>query len=301
MLPLPAWRERRTQPIDIRDTVSSSTRPISAPSAAGRSLDIAGPDVLTYGEMIQRIRRRDALGRPRCGLPLSVTRDRQPRGRRIAGEDPELIGPLMEGLGPISCRATWGGPRSSACACTPSTPRWSARCATGRRSSRSAARRRRPPRYRDVAHGSRHHHHPHRRPAREGVGRRGSPRPPGDWVTIHRKLGEVSDRPLRKGSTLEQAFSLRGAHFKVHWTVTELEHSRRVAWEGEGPVRSTRLHQLPALSRQRRDALRLRERLLHPRRAAGRRRRPRAGRRHLPGEAEKTLKKLKSLVDVERP
>ena len=60
----------------------------------------------------------------------------------------------------------------------------------------------------------------------------------GDWVTIHRKLGEVSDRPLRKGSTLEQAFSLRGAHFKVHWTVTELDEGKSVTWEGEGPVRS---------------------------------------------------------------
>ena len=59
-----------------------------------------------------------------------------------------------------------------------------------------------------------------------------------EWVTIHRKLGEVSDRPLRKGSTLEQAFHLRGAHFKVHWTVTELEDGKRVVWEGDGPVRS---------------------------------------------------------------
>ena len=59
-----------------------------------------------------------------------------------------------------------------------------------------------------------------------------------EWVTIHRKLGEVSHRPLREGSTVEQAFSLRGAHFKVHWTVTELEEGRRVVWTGDGPVRS---------------------------------------------------------------
>ncbi len=59
-----------------------------------------------------------------------------------------------------------------------------------------------------------------------------------DWVTIHRKLGDVSHRPLRKGSTVEQAFSLRGVHFKVHWTVTELEEGRRVVWQGDGPVHS---------------------------------------------------------------
>lgn len=60
----------------------------------------------------------------------------------------------------------------------------------------------------------------------------------GDWVTIHRGVRKVSDRPLKQGSTLEQALTLRGAPFNVKWTVTELSEARRLAWEGRGPARS---------------------------------------------------------------
>lgn len=60
----------------------------------------------------------------------------------------------------------------------------------------------------------------------------------GDWVTIHRGLRQVSDRPLKQGSTLEQALILRGAPFHVKWTVTELSKPHRLAWEGRGPARS---------------------------------------------------------------
>lgn len=59
-----------------------------------------------------------------------------------------------------------------------------------------------------------------------------------EWVTIHRKLGEVSDRPLQKGSTLEQGLSLRGAHFTVRWRLTEVDEPRCVHWEGHGPAGS---------------------------------------------------------------
>ena len=60
----------------------------------------------------------------------------------------------------------------------------------------------------------------------------------GDWVTIHRKVGKVSDRPLRSGSTLEQTLCVRGANFKVKWKVEEARKGERAAWEGRGPARS---------------------------------------------------------------
>ena len=60
----------------------------------------------------------------------------------------------------------------------------------------------------------------------------------GDWVTIHRKVGKVSDRPLRHGSTLEQTLCLRGANFKVRWTVDEARDAQLAVWEGKGPARS---------------------------------------------------------------
>jgi carbon monoxide dehydrogenase subunit G len=60
----------------------------------------------------------------------------------------------------------------------------------------------------------------------------------GDWVTIHRKVGKISDRPLRDGSTLEQTLCLRGANFKVKWKVDEAREGECAVWEGKGPARS---------------------------------------------------------------
>ena len=59
-----------------------------------------------------------------------------------------------------------------------------------------------------------------------------------DWVTIHRRLEKVSDRPLRQGSTLEQRLCVRRVEFKVKWKVVELEPERLARWEGRGPARS---------------------------------------------------------------
>ena len=60
----------------------------------------------------------------------------------------------------------------------------------------------------------------------------------GDWVTIHRRLRKASDRPLKEGSSLEQALCVRGVTFKVKWEVAELEPERLARWEGRGPARS---------------------------------------------------------------
>lgn len=58
-----------------------------------------------------------------------------------------------------------------------------------------------------------------------------------DWVTIHRRLGDVPAR-LRRGSTFEQTLNLRGAHLHVAWTVVDLEEPRRAVWQGQGPAHS---------------------------------------------------------------
>lgn len=62
-----------------------------------------------------------------------------------------------------------------------------------------------------------------------------------DWVTIHRRLGDVSDDPLTDGSTMEQTLCLRGANFKVNWTVTEYDTPHLAVMEGKGPARSLAL------------------------------------------------------------
>jgi uncharacterized protein YbjT (DUF2867 family) len=101
VMPLPAWRTHRTQPIDVRDVLAYLVA--AGTSAAVRdgdalSLDVAGPDVVTYAELVDRIRDALVLGRPALALPFSLTPVASVVAAAIAGEDHALIGPLMEGL-----------------------------------------------------------------------------------------------------------------------------------------------------------------------------------------------------------
>jgi uncharacterized protein YbjT (DUF2867 family) len=99
VMPLPEWRTNRTRPIDARD-VTACLLAAGTSAAIDRplSLDIAGPDVLTYAEMIERIRDALLLGRPRLDLPLSLTAVAGLLAAAIAGEDPALVEPLMGSL-----------------------------------------------------------------------------------------------------------------------------------------------------------------------------------------------------------
>jgi len=99
VLVLPAWREHRTAPIDERDVISFLVRAAEEPAVSGRSLDLAGPDIVSYGELIELIRDEMLVGRPALGLSrLTLTPIASRISAVIAGEDHELIGPLMEGL-----------------------------------------------------------------------------------------------------------------------------------------------------------------------------------------------------------
>jgi uncharacterized protein YndB with AHSA1/START domain len=60
----------------------------------------------------------------------------------------------------------------------------------------------------------------------------------GDWVTIHREVDRVSDRPLRDGSTLRQGLCIRHVNFHVKWKVEEAKPCDSAVWEGRGPARS---------------------------------------------------------------
>ncbi len=99
VIPLPPWSASRTRPIDGRDVLRFLVNAATVEEAAGRSLDIAGPDVLTWGQMIERIRDLMIVGRPGLRLPISLTGVASRVGARIAGEDPEFIGALMGSLG----------------------------------------------------------------------------------------------------------------------------------------------------------------------------------------------------------
>src|SRR5436190_21454924 len=67
----PAWLERATQPIGIDDVIAYLAAAPDVPASAGREIQIGGPDVLSYGDMLNLM--ADGLGvyrRPRVPVPL---------------------------------------------------------------------------------------------------------------------------------------------------------------------------------------------------------------------------------------
>jgi carbon monoxide dehydrogenase subunit G len=72
----------------------------------------------------------------------------------------------------------------------------------------------------------------------------------GDWVTIHKALSNVSDSPLRAGSTMDQSMHVRGLTFKVHWTLMTIDTPRHAEWEGGGPAHSTAIIRYELASHQ---------------------------------------------------
>jgi uncharacterized protein YbjT (DUF2867 family) len=98
VLPLPAWRKNRTQPIAERDVIELLALTPSEAAAAGRSLDAAGPDVMTYGEMIERIAEAMGVGRMPLGFGRSLTPPASAFVAGVTGQPLELVRPLMESL-----------------------------------------------------------------------------------------------------------------------------------------------------------------------------------------------------------
>jgi uncharacterized protein YbjT (DUF2867 family) len=99
VLALPPWREHRTQPIDVRDVGAYLVAAATTPHAQGEvSLDIAGPDVLSYGQMIERIASLMLVRRRLFGVGANATPIVAPIAAALAGEEAGFIGPLMESL-----------------------------------------------------------------------------------------------------------------------------------------------------------------------------------------------------------
>lgn len=98
VLPLPAWRDRRTAPVDERDVVECLARTPATSAAEGRSIDVASPDEVTFGELVLRV--AEHLGVPRFPLPLPGhhTPISAPIVSRLTGLPVALVRPLMESL-----------------------------------------------------------------------------------------------------------------------------------------------------------------------------------------------------------
>lgn len=67
----PAWLRTKTQPIGIDDVIEYLRRAPEVPESSGREVQIGGPDILSYGDMLDRMAL--AMGRrPRLMVPVPL-------------------------------------------------------------------------------------------------------------------------------------------------------------------------------------------------------------------------------------
>jgi len=95
----PAWLKTATQPIGVEDVIAYLGEAPDVPASAGREVQIGGPDVLTYGEMLDRM--SGALGRrpaPRIPVPFITPRLSSLWIGLVTPVDAGVARPLVEGL-----------------------------------------------------------------------------------------------------------------------------------------------------------------------------------------------------------
>lgn len=59
-----------------------------------------------------------------------------------------------------------------------------------------------------------------------------------EWVSIHQWAERKGSGDLERGDELTQCLKLAGRPFEVRWKVVESDRPKRLAWDGQGPVRS---------------------------------------------------------------
>ena len=94
-LPLPTWRDRRTQPVAVDDVVAAL---LSARTVDAGVYEVAGPDELSFEEMTQVIARLLGKARPTIALPVRLPQLEGAIAAAVTDQDRELVVPLMEGL-----------------------------------------------------------------------------------------------------------------------------------------------------------------------------------------------------------
>jgi uncharacterized protein YbjT (DUF2867 family) len=95
----PAWLSTKTQPIGLDDVLSYLARAPSVPESADREVQIGGPDVLSYGDMLDEMAR--ALGRrrrPRLPVPFITPRLSSLWIGLVTPVDAGVVRPLIESL-----------------------------------------------------------------------------------------------------------------------------------------------------------------------------------------------------------
>jgi uncharacterized protein YbjT (DUF2867 family) len=98
VLPLPPWRQRRTQPVAERDVIECLVRTPLIDATARRSIDLVGPDALTYAEILSGIAAELEIDRPAVRLPIFTAPAFAAVASRIAASDVDLVRALMGSL-----------------------------------------------------------------------------------------------------------------------------------------------------------------------------------------------------------
>jgi uncharacterized protein YbjT (DUF2867 family) len=98
VLALPTWHAKLVQPIDARDVTAMLAAAASVREVGGLSLEIGGPQRLTYEQVLAQIAEAMLLSRPAVKLGLELTPIVARLAAAIAAEDPDLVLPLMESL-----------------------------------------------------------------------------------------------------------------------------------------------------------------------------------------------------------
>ncbi len=101
----PRWIETRCQPIDIQDIVAYLIGCLREPKTAGLSLDVGGPDIVTYRIMMETYARVRGLKRRIVTVPVMTPRLSTFWINLMTPVPSGIVNPLVEGLkNEVICR-----------------------------------------------------------------------------------------------------------------------------------------------------------------------------------------------------
>ncbi len=98
MMICPAWTNTRSQPVALEDVITAIDYCIGRKASYGRSLDVAGPDVLTYREMMEITAKSMGLRRFLLTVPFFSPRLSKLWVSLFSGASMNLVSPLIESL-----------------------------------------------------------------------------------------------------------------------------------------------------------------------------------------------------------
>ncbi len=95
---LPSWTESDTQPVALRDVVRAVRLVLGAPGRFEGTFDVAGPEVMSYREMLERTAEVLGVERPASGVPVITPRLSTLWVSLVTGSPRALVGPLVASL-----------------------------------------------------------------------------------------------------------------------------------------------------------------------------------------------------------